>query len=526
MIKLLVKNRLRGAVSGMLRLGKSGKGSRGRVVLFAILFAYLFACLIFLSSGMSFLLGSALIPAGAAWLYFAIFTLAGFSVVFILSIFETKSELVDCKDNDLLLSMPISEKALVISRTVVVLIYNYVIEAFVIVPAVIIYAIFAKDTVGVIGALIVSLFVPLLATAFASGVGYAVAYVSKRIRKSSFISVLLSLAFLALYFWGYNALIEGLDSFLMGFDPEAIEGNLKILEFIGKASLLRPLSIIAVIAVCSLLSFLAYYIISKNYIRLAISNKGAKKIKYKMEKTKRTGALFALCRKELRKFFTSSLYMLNSAIGLVFTVVLSVAALINADTLAEISKGIFGNENYIAPLLAIGLVFLSSMNMMSASSLSLEGKNFWIIKSSPISDTTVILSKVLPQIIVITPPVLLSSLIMILASGAEPIYWIFLIVTPFLANVSFALLGLIYNILAPRFDFDNEAYPIKQSLSVFATMMTQMLISIVAIVITVIFLFMNLPLVAAVVGLAFFALLVAVFALILFIPCKQKYAKL
>jgi len=524
MIKLLVKNRLRGTVSGMLRQGK--QGSRAKIVLFAILFAYIFACLIFLSSIMSLSLGSVMIPAGASWLYFAIFTLASLTVIFILSIFEMKSELFDCKDNDLLLSMPIPQKALVVSRVIVVLIFNYIIEAFVFVPAIVVYAIFSHDVLGVIGSVLVALFVPLLATALSSGVGYAVAYVAKKIRKSSLVSIILSLAFLALYFWGYNALIEGMDSFLLSFDPEALKGNLKILVFIGNASLLKPLPLITVIAVCSLVSLLAFVILSKNYIRIATSNKGFKKIKYKAQKTDARSALSALCRKELRKFFTSSLYMLNSGLGLVFTVVLSVVALINADVLGEVSLGLFGNENAIASIFAAALVMLSTMNMMSASALSLEGRNLWIIKTVPIKDSTLILSKVLPQIIITTPPVLISSLLVAIASGADFIYWLFIIMTPIIANVAFAFLGLIFNILAPRFEFDNEAYPIKQSLAVFATMMIQMLIGLGLVVATVALLFVAPPLISAFAGFGFVTLLALVFGLILFIPCKQKYAKM
>ncbi len=524
MIKLLVKNRLRGTVSGMLKQGK--RASKGKIALFAVLFAYLFACVIFLSATFAYMLGSVLIPTGAAWLYFAMFILASFSAVFLLSIFETKSELFDCKDNDLLLSMPIPEKALVISRTIVVLIFNYLIQALVILPAAVVYAIISRDAIGVIGVLAVSLFTPLLATALSTGVGYLVARVSKRTNKSTLITIILSLAFIFLYFWGYNALITGIEGFLANFNPEELKGNLKIVEFIGNAALLNPISLISLIAVCTLLSFFVYCLIARNYISMATNNRGAKKIKYEARKINVRSPLFALCKKELNKFFTSSMYMLNSGIGLVFTVILSVVAVINKPMLAEISTALFGGENYLAPALAIALVFLSSMNMMSASALSLEGKKLWVLKTIPVKDSTVILSKVLPQIIVTTPPVLISSILMIIASGAEAIYWPFIILTPFLANVAFAFLGLIFNILFPKFDFDNEVQPVKQGLASFLTMLTQMIISILALVITVALMLLGLPLISALAGFALFLLLSAVFALILFIPCKQKYAKI
>jgi ABC-2 type transport system permease protein len=234
----------------------------------------------------------------------------------------------------------------------------------------------------------------------------------------------------------------------------------------------------------------------------------------------------ALTAKELRKFFTSAVYMLNSGIGLIFTVIIAVVILVKRAMLTELALTLFGSADFLAAPLAVVLVFLSSMNMMSASALSLEGKNLWILKTAPISDNTVILSKVLPQIIVTTPPVLISSVILIVASGASPIYWPFLILTPLVANTAFAFLGLCFNILAPKFEFDNEAQPVKQSMAVFLTMITQSVISILAIVFTVLLLFRGYPLLSAAAGLVFFVIVAIVTAILLFIPCKQKYAKM
>jgi hypothetical protein len=122
--------------------------------------------------------------------------------------------------------------------------------------------------------------------------------------------------------------------------------------------------------------------------------------------------------------------------------------------------------------------------------------------------------------------VLISSVLAIIASGASPLYWLFIILTPIAANVAFAFLGLCFNILAPKFEFDNEAQPVKQSLAVFLTMITQAVLAILVGVLTVFLLMRGMPILAALSGLLIFIALAIVFALILFIPCKQKYTKL
>lgn len=526
MIKLLVKNRLRGLVHGMLGKTKGGqRSSKAKIALFALLFAYLFACFIFLFSVMAFTFGSALIPVGASWLYFAIFTLATLTILFVLSIFETKSELFDCRDNDLLLSMPIPPNALVASRVIVVLVINYLIEAFVMLPCIIVYAVISGSVTGVIGSLLVSLLIPPVATSLSCGAGYLVALISKRMRRSSLVSLILSLGFLFLYFWGYGLVITEINSFILEFNPENLPSNLKALEFIGNASLLKPLSIIVFAAVSLGIALLTWYLISKFYIRLVTMNKGAKKVKYVEKEHKSRSQLLALVEKELKKFVSSSTYMLNAGLGLIFAVVLSFVAAFNRNTIANFVNQMFPGMS-LAPIFIAALVLMSSMNMMSASALSLEGKNLWILKTLPVNDSTVLLSKLLPQVIVCTPPTVLASILIIVASGAAPIYWAFMLLTPIAANVFFAVLGLVFNVAFPKFDFDNEAQPIKQSLSVTLTMLSQMIISFVFCAFSVALSFMSLGILASLIGFMFFVILSAVFCIILFIPCKQKYAKL
>ncbi len=525
MLKLLLKSKLQAMLYSMLGKNKAAKNSKGRTALFIVLYIYLAACMLFLSVTMSLSLAATLIPLGADWLYFSIFTIASLSVLFVLSIFETKAELFDCKDNDLLLSMPIPERTLVISRVSVVLLINYIVEAVLMIPAIIFYLVFSGNPIGAVGSVLLVLLIPLFATALASGFGCLLAVVSKKVRKNSFVSLALAIGFLILYFVGIDALTSGMEEILTGVDVEKLRANFKILEFIGNAALLKPLNIIAVLLVSLGFSAIVYLIISKNYFSIATDNRGAKKVKYRERRYESKNSVFALTFKELRKFFSSTTYMLNSSLGIIFLVMLSVLAIAERDSLL----GFFAEmdlPDVLPVVLTGGIILASSTNMMSASALSLEGKNLWIIKSMPISDRDVLISKVLPQIIVCTPPTLLSSVLMIVASDAAPAHWAFMILTPLAANVAFAMLGLIFNIISPKFDFDNEAQPIKQSLPVFLSMMSQFLISLAALALGFILTVVGLGVAASVLLFLFFVLLSAVFAVLLLIPCKKKYSSI
>lgn len=531
MVKILIKNRLRGLVGAMLTGGRKGstkQRSTGRVVLFSLLYLYVAVVFIGLATFMAISLGSLMIPLGAPRLYFAVFMIADLSITFVLSIFETKSELFECRDNELLFSMPIRPRDIVISRILVVLIYNYVTEAVVMIPAIVVYAVIAKDIVGVFGALVVSLFIPLLATALASAVGYVIAEISRRVRNNNIVVILLSVAFLALYFYGCFAMgfySEDFANSMQSFDFAAIEKSMPVLYFIGSAALFAPLATVAVTVGSLLVAAIAYTVISLNYLKIITDNRGKKKVEYTEKTLERSGVLFALVKKELSRFFTSAAYMLNAGLGLVFEVVIGVLLVIKRADLIEVATIIFGDVDMLTPLMTCALIFFASMTMMSASALSLEGSSLWIAKTMPVTDKQLLWSKALPQIIVSAPPTLITSVLLIVALAPNPLTWPFIILIPQASSVTFALLGINMNVLSHRFDYETEVHAIKQSLSVFLTMLLQMVTAIIASVGAILLTFVSLWLALAILLLVF-SLFALGLALLTSGPSAKRYSRI
>ena len=530
MVKLLVKNRLSWLLSAVLSKTKKGnekKSSKGRAALFALLYVYVAAVFIGLATYMAISL-SVMIRLGAPRLYFSVFMLASLTLTFVFSIFETKSELFECRDNELLFSMPIRPRDIVISRVIVVLIYNYLTEAFVMLPAIIVYGIVGKDIVGVLGAIIVSVFIPLLSTALASAVGYVIAEISRHTRNNTLIVMIVSIAFLGVYFYfcfamGYQS--ENFAEIMATLDFAAIEKSMPMLYFIGSAALFAPLSLITVIFGSLFVAGAAYTVISLNYIKIVSDNRGKKRLEYTEKELAHSSSLVTLVKKELARFFGSATYMLNAGLGFVFEVVVSVLLLIKRDMVIEVGTLIFGGTEQLVPVLTVAMVIFASMTMMSASALSLEGGDLWIIKTMPVTDRQVLLSKALPQIIISIPPALISSVMIIIAIGASPLTWPFVILIPLLANISFALLGINMNALFHRFDYENEVQAIKSSLSVFLAMLTQMVIAIIAIIGALLLTFVSVWLALAVL-LVFFLLLGTGMSLLLVGPMAKRYSRI
>ena len=529
MIKTLLSIRMRAAFASMQGKRKDGavaKPSAGRAVLFAVLYLYVAAVFLGLFTMVALSLAPLMIGAGLDSMYFGIFILLGFSLVFIFSIFETKSELFDCKDNELLLSMPIDPKHIVISRTLAVLVYNYLETAAVMLPAIVVYAVFGGSAVGVVGGTLVYLLLPLLATALASGVGYVVAAIGRRTRRNSFVTTVVSLIAFLIYFVVYFGLMDSFEALMEGEITVIPESP--VLSAIGSAATLSPVSllILAVVSVGS--AYLAWKIISANYITIATDKRGAKRVEYRQTRLERRSGFEALCRKELRAFFSSSTYMLNSALGVVFTLILSFVALFNRAEIIGIGEELSGElgQGFLPPIMIVAIVIMNSMNMASASALSLEGKNLWILKSMPISARSVLLSKTVPHIVVTSVPGLLSSVLLAVACDAPVWYWPFFILTPIASNIFFAFLGIALNVAFPKLEFENEAQPIKQSMSVFLSMITTMLWSLALIGVNLVLAILGFGILAAIATFSINCIAAAILYAVICGPCVRKYEKL
>ena len=482
MIGILVKNRLLavfGSVVGRAKRGKEiKKATLLKKSLFALLYLFIIGMFLALAVGMAYLFGSALLP-GAEWLYYLLFMVISLTLTFILSIFETKVELFECKDNDLLLSMPIKPRDIIAARVSVVMIYNYVINAIVMLPAIVVYGIMAKDIAGVFGGILVFLLLPLFATALASLVGYLVAEIARKLKFKNLVTILVTFIFLGLYFWVVELIENNLESILeglMGMSADLAE-KYKILPFIGNAARLKPLSILAVGGVSILSAVIAYLIISSAYVRIVTDRTGAGKIVYKEKRLKVGNALTALTKKDVRKFFASPLYVLNGFLGLIFAVALGVFAILKRDMVILIADA-FGVSNGTLGAFGVGIIALTvSMTIISACALSLEGKEFWIIKTMPIPSKTVICAKALMQFVISFVPVLISTVLVMIAISASAVWWIVYIIVAQIYSALFSLGAILINVAFPKFDYDNEAQVVKQSLSTLVSMFGGMLIS-------------------------------------------------
>ena len=180
---------------------RSKAGTVGMFILFGFL-------MIVVLGGMFAFLGytmcAPLVQAGVGWLYFVIFGLIATLLGVFGSVFSTFSGLYLAKDNDLLLSMPIPVRDIILSRLANVYLMSLMYVAVVLVPVSIVYWIFGVcNAAAVVGAIVLLLLVSVFVTLLSCLLGWVVAKLSLKLKNKSYVTVLLALLGIGLYYFLY-----------------------------------------------------------------------------------------------------------------------------------------------------------------------------------------------------------------------------------------------------------------------------------------------------------------------------------
>ena len=306
----------------------------------------------------------------------------------------------------------------------------------------------------------------------ACALGWVVAKINSKLKNKSIITVLVSLAFLAIYYVFYfkaNVIIRRIISNADAYGTK-IKGSAYPLYIFGKVGSGDLLSAFTVLVIVGALCALTYYIIAHSFIKIATTSQNVSKKKYVEKRVKAKSVDSAMLGKELQRFFSSPNYILNCGLGILILIGAGAFVLIKGQWLADIISGMFGSENYICVASAALICLIASMNDMSAPSISLEGKNIWIAQSLPITSWQAIKAKRSMHLLLTGIPAFACSACTIIALKPTPLGALTVIAVPAVFILFFSMFGLVLNLKYPNLNWTNEITPIKQSMSVFVSM--------------------------------------------------------
>lgn len=469
MTKALFKKQMMEIFAWIYKDRKSGKiRSAQGIVLYAVLYLVLFGFLGSVFFTFAKMMCVPLAEVGMGWLYWCLIGLVSVFLGVFGSVFSTYSSLYQAKDNDLLLSMPIPPSRILAVRLFGVYLMGLIYELIVMVPAVIVWFIDTQfSAVGSVCVVLIPFLLSVVVLVLSALLGWVVALISGRIKHKNIVTVFISLAFIVGYYYIYFKAYSMIQTLLQNI--EEIGGKIKSILYplyqMGMAAEGNILSMLIFTAIVGALFLIVYAVLSHSFLKLATSNRGGINIEYKEKKSKSRSAGSALLIKEFLRFLGSSNYMLNCGIGILFMPISAVLLIWKAGDIRQflLADGI----RQYAPLLAVAAVCLvANINDMTAPSVSLEGKNLWIVQSLPVSCKQVLTAKLMLHLLLTIIPSVPLIFAVEWVIRPNPIFSVLIPIAIVLFVLLMAILGLLLNLKMPNLNWTSEIVPIKQSMSV------------------------------------------------------------
>ncbi len=400
-------------------------------------------------------------------------------LMLVFTIFKSGAVLFSVKDYDMLISLPVSKAAIVISRFFTMYVHNILVSLIILIPGIGTYIYYERPELSFYTICLISiLFLPLLPLTIASIIGAIITAISSRMKNKNIVEIVLSLGLCFGLLYAETvlgkksqemtpAMMQDLVTFFndkikqvylpAGWFGEAINGNITSFVLL----ILGPILVFGVFAL----------IVGKHFQNICSSiNAISAKNNYKLEALKENSITKALLKKEFKRYFSSSVYVTNTLIGYILSGVMCILILIvgKETVLNKMGLGMLGNQvDSFFPFI-ISLMF--GVMSITASSISMEGKNLWQIKILPIRSIYVYNSKILLNLIIASPFYIISVVALILAVKPTGQNMLFMIVLPLCYIVFSAVLGITINLHFPNFNWENEAVPVKQGMSTLLTM--------------------------------------------------------
>ncbi len=453
--------------------------------------------LLFLSMGMStgsfaYLLYDSLSMYGFQSLIIRLAVPASGITVFMFGIFYVMNVFFFSRDIENYLFLPVRPGEILMSKFLVALVYQYFIYGMLFMPVLLVYGFLDKaGPLFYLYVLIVTLFVPVLPMVAASLIAMIIMRAGKGIKNkdrfnmiAGVLGLTISLGFsfgiqyLAQRATTGNMVITDLSQLpaikvtSLAF-PTSYLASEALVAYDGFSGLMFLLALIAV----SLLSMAVFYVVGnaiyfKGVMGVLDSSSRRKKLSTgELDKeTSSKPILLAYSLKELKLLMRTPAYFMNCVlVSLIFPLFFIIPFLIDGPDSADIKEIMVflrstGDANLLVVMTALGLL-LGGLNIISSTSISREGKNFFFMKYVPVPYMTQLYAKILSSFYVEgVAAVILYGLLILLF---KPSMIVVLLSIPLfiLASIFMNQFSIAIDVYMPKLEWDSEQKAVKQNLN-------------------------------------------------------------
>lgn len=404
-------------------------------------------------------------------------------ITFFTTTYKANGTLFNGRDLHIVLSFPVRISEIVGSRILPLYVLDLLTSLVILIPGLLMQLYFTGGGLRLILAWLVTLpFLPMVPIVLAVFIGAVITWFSARFRFKNLLNILLSMGFMVVILvFSMNA---------NNFTPEALSDMSAAM--MASFQKLYPLTSLYTSGVLkgNLLSLLAFLLISLLIYRLCLFLIGWKykeinsrltayhaRKSYRVRELKTSGPFLALYKREFKRYFSSNIYVMNTLVGLILPLIACIALLVmGQDKLLAVME-IPGAKDMLVPILPYAICFMTNMCCTTASSLSLEGRQLYLVKSFPVSSKLLWDSKIALNLSLNLPAVLLCAVLFGIGLNMTLLetFWCFAV--PAVFSVFTAVFGMFLNIHFPRFDWANEAQIVKQSMPSFIVIFGSMVLS-------------------------------------------------
>ncbi len=466
LVKVLLKENF--SLNRVLQIGSTK--SKSKMILMSVILVYVLVVFIGSSGYLFSSLGSLFASMGIINLLLVYTFFYQLVLTFIFALFRSNGYMFQYKDYQILAPLPIKSTTITFAKVTVMMIFVYISTLLFTSPIIVSYFYYGGFSilklVQYILIFLVTPFIPIIIFSFLS---LGIARITARIKNAKIVSTVLMLfVFLGTMYLSFSVNASSVNPFLgqQNFMNSLKELYLPLLwyvESIDQGNLLSTLAFVSI----NLIPFVIYLffiqkIVSKTN-QLGLQVVVSKTVK--MAKNQEKSMMRSIISKEFRRYLNSPIYTLNTGAGVIMMMMLGIGSLFFKSSIEPYLYSITSLDLPIELLVLAIISFTLSMTYTSAISLSLEGKQLWILKSLPIKASDLMVSKMVFNVI-IGGVASAITIILLTFSFEFSILSAFLMLL-FVISFSFltSMIGSVINLHFPKLNFRNDTEVVKQSVA-------------------------------------------------------------
>ena len=419
-------------------------------------------------------------------------------LTFMEGIYKSGSLLFNCRDDQLLLSLPIKRRVILFVRVFKFYVFELLFNSLFILPIMISYISWAENlnwTYFVVS-LVMIIMLPIIPIILSCFIGFITSSIFSRFKHKNAVQIFITIGLLVgVLYLSYN--MEGIINYLIQHANDINDLITKVYYPAGVyAKLITDfnfLSLLEFVLTNTVILIVSLLLLSKVYFKINSRIKkvtNTKKIKVENLKIKSNNKVASLIKKELNTFFKTPVFIINAGFALVLFLIATVMISINFDKFSEalmnpngvnLSPDLILNSKSILIFILISMA--SYMTSITSSVISLEGKNINILKSLPIETKTILMSKIYSSLVLTTPLLVAGNIVLFIKFRIGLFESLMLLALSILIPLVSHFVGLLVNLKYPKLDAENSTEIVKQSASSFISVMIGMILIIITIII-------------------------------------------